>query len=103
MQIRQINLHHSRAASTLDDSNCSKFVYRGTPQGGVLKLLQWLLVINELLVLMESNRYETIAYEDDVVIVLKVKCPQILCNVMSNALKILSCWADFCGLSTNPM
>ena len=52
---------------------------------------------------MESNRYETIAYADDVVIVVKGKCPQTLCNLMSNALKLLSSWADSCGLSINPM
>ena len=49
---------------------------------------------------MESNRYQTIA---DDVNVLKGKCTQIFCNLMRNALKLLSSWADSCGLSINPM
>ena len=49
---------------------------------------------------MESNRYEKIAYADEV-IVLKGKCPLTLCNLMSNALKLLSACVDSYGMSLN--
>ena len=51
---------------------------------------------------MESNGYNIIAYADDVAIILQGKYPQTLCDLMENALTILSKWAENCVLDVNP-
>lgn len=44
---------------------------RGTPQGGVLSYLLWLLMINEIHVSFDRLRIKAIAYDDDVAILIK--------------------------------
>ena len=86
---------------TLGSSTTGRKVNRGTPQGGVISPFLW-VTVNDLLKLMESNGYNIIAYADDVAIILQGKYPQTLCDLMENALTILSKWAENCGLGVSP-
>ena len=48
------------------------------------------------------NSTGIIQYADDAAIILQGKYPQTLCDLMENALTILSKWAENCGLGVNP-
>ena len=77
-------------------------VNRGTPQGGVLSPLLWLIVVNELLLLLESEGCNIIAFADDIALLVKGKFPNSLCEILQNLLRIIDNWASTCGLSVNP-
>jgi len=76
---------------------------RGTPQGGVLSPLLWVIVVNKLLSILEEAGTKVVAYADDVVILVHTpKFPQTLCNLMETALSTLSRRTAVCGLGVNP-
>ena len=98
-----VNLLNSRSVvSTIGNYTSNFFVNRGTPQGGVLSPLLWLLVVNEILKIFEDKRIKAIAYADDVAIVCSGLFPQELSIQMSRTLKLLKNWAVSCGLNINP-
>jgi len=86
----------------MESAYTTRNVSRGTPQGGVLSPLLWVLVVNKLLSLLEEAGTKVVAYADDVDILLQGKFPQTLCNLMETALSILSRWTAVCGLGVNP-
>ncbi|XP_073811046.1 uncharacterized protein [Musca autumnalis] len=88
--------------SNIGETSIRKSVTRGTPQGGVLSPLLWLLVINEILKEFDQLRIKTVAYADDVVIMITGKFPQTLSELMQGALVKLSRWAHNNGLGVNP-
>jgi len=55
--------------STLGISTQTRFVNRGTPQGGVLSPLLWNIAVNKLLCYMEVGGCKVVAYADDVAII----------------------------------
>ena len=57
-----------------NDAMAIKRVVSGTPQGGVLSSLLWLLVINRMLKMFDGTPSKLIAYADDVAIVVTGKC-----------------------------
>jgi len=86
----------------MGSAHSTRNVSRGTPQGGVLSPLLWVVVVNQLLSLLEKAGTKVVAYADDVVILLQGKFPQTLCNLMETALSTLSRWTAGCGLGVNP-
>jgi len=88
--------------STVGLAHSTRNVSRGTPQGGLLSPLLWVIVVNKLLSLLEDAGTKVVAYAGDVVIVLQGKFPQTLCNLMGTALSTLSRWTAVCGLGVNP-
>ncbi|XP_070068177.1 uncharacterized protein [Drosophila takahashii] len=76
--------------STMGSAQSTRNVSRGTPQGGVLSPLLWVIVVNKLLSLLEEAETKVVAYADDVVIVIQGKFSQTLCNLMETALSTLS-------------
>jgi len=68
--------------STMRSAHSTRNVSRGTPQGGVLSPLLWVLVVNKLVSLLEEAGTIMVAYADDVVILLQGKFPQTLGNLM---------------------
>ena len=95
-------LNSRSIVSTIGNYTSKLFVSRGTPQGGVLSPLLWLLVENEILKTFEEKRIKAIAYADDVAIACSRLFPQELSTQMSRALKFLKKWAVSCGLNINP-
>ena len=79
-----------------------KRVRRGTPQGGVLSPLLWLVVVNVLLRRLETAGCRVIAYADDIVIIVRGKFICSLSELMQYYLSIIATWATSCGLSVNP-
>lgn len=84
--------------------NCSieKAVKRGTPQGGVISPLLWLLVINDLIRKLESMGVSVTAYADDAVITTKGKDLNTLSELIENAMSVICDWAKENGLGINP-
>ena len=75
---------------------------RGTPQGGVLSPLLWLLVVNTVLKKLDENYFKVVAYADDVAIIISGIFPNVICSKMNTALRMISDWAKSCGLDVNP-
>lgn len=98
-----VNMLSSRiVTANLGNSIIAKQVERGTPQGGVISPLLWLIVVNEILLELDRNGIKAVAYADDVVILVSGLFPDVISNIMSNALRLLSNWATACGLEVNP-
>lgn len=88
--------------ASMGNSESSKKVNRGTPQGGVISPLLWLLVINKILLRLDNMRIKTVAYADDVVIIVSGLFPSVLSEIMNGALEALNDWATRSGLGVNP-
>ena len=88
--------------STIGYDTTSRSVNRGTPQGGVISPLLWLLVVNDILFKIESMRIKAVAYADDVVILSSGLFTTTISERIGCALKVLSNWASNCGLGVNP-
>ena len=80
----------------------SRKVTRGTPQGGVLSPLLWILAINPLLKTLSLQGIDVVAYADDVMLLTSGKYPEILRDLLQNGLNYTLKWASDCGLNLNP-
>ncbi|WP_333764964.1 reverse transcriptase domain-containing protein [Streptomyces sp. IBSBF 2390] len=88
--------------STVGGSSLTRYVSRGTPQGGVLSPLLWLLVVNSILKELDGIGIKVVAYADDVVLLVPGFCPNTLSSRIRDGLNRLSKWATSCGLGVNP-
>ncbi|XP_058982786.1 uncharacterized protein LOC131804232 isoform X1 [Musca domestica] len=88
--------------SSIGEIYIRKSVTRGTPQGGVLSPLLWLLVINNIIMDLEVTGTKVVAYADDVVLLIAGKFVQTISDLMQGALVTLSRWARRNGLGVNP-
>ena len=86
----------------LGEASSIRRVSRGTPQGGVLSPLLWVLVVNEVLLQIRSGGCQVIAYADDLTIIHRGKFPAILSELMQRSLNQLCSWANKSGLGINP-
>ena len=89
-------------SARLGNSELSRVVGRGTPQGGVISPLLWLLVINSVLIELGNRGVKVVAYADDVVILVSGMFLDVISDIMTSALKTLSDWATGSGLGVNP-
>jgi hypothetical protein len=87
--------------SSIGSNTTKKFISRGTPQGGVISPLLWLLVINNIWLSLDKEHIKVIAYADDVVILVSGFCLLTISRLMQGALDKLSNWAKSCGLGVN--
>ena len=75
---------------------------RGCPQGGVLSPLLWSLVVDGLLVELNSIGIYTQAYADDVVVLCPGPVVRDLRGPMNRALSVIDRWCRDEGLGVNP-
>lgn len=78
-------------------------IHKGTPQGGIISPLVWVLTVNGIVEWLQRHGYTTVAYADDLVIMITGKYPHTLTDLMQTALKHLVKWADRNGLQINPV
>lgn len=97
------NMLNSREIQA-DLANCqtTRRVSRGTPQGGVLSPLLWLLVMDKILKKLQELGITAVAYADDLAILVSGKYIHIISEIMGRALNNVSRWAKGCGLCANP-
>lgn len=88
--------------STVGETTLRKLVDRGTPQGGVISPLLWLIVINNILVTLTDKRLTAVAYADDVAILCSGMFPNTLSERVQKALRLITDWAVTSGLNVNP-
>jgi hypothetical protein len=62
--------------TSLMGSSITAKVMRGCPQGGVLSLLLWNLVVDRLLTVTNDLGFSTFGYADDIVIIVQGKFAQ---------------------------
>jgi ribonuclease HI len=89
---------------TLCTTNTAVTVYatRGTPQGGVLSPLLWLIVVNDLLRRLQGGGFYAIGYADDLSIICRGKFLDTLSDRTQAAVKIVERWCLEVGLRVNP-
>jgi ribonuclease HI len=88
--------------SCLGSGRIERQVTRGTPQGGVLSPLLWLLVVDEFLESPAARATHVVAYADDIALLVTGKFPSTLSEILTSALRELEEWANRGGLGINP-
>ena len=83
-------------------AKATRKVNRGTPQGGVLSPLLWIMVVNDLLIELETQGCRVTAYADDVVLMVKGKFLNTVYELTEGYLNVVSRWANRSGLAVNP-
>lgn len=78
------------------------YARNGTPQGGILSPLLWLLVMDDLLQELTEAGYHIVCYADDLAILATGKFENTLAELMQSALTIVRRWATKNGLRINP-
>ncbi len=76
-------------------------VRRGTPQGGVISPLLWLLVVDSLLKTLERNGVTVVGYADVIAILVNGKFPDVMSDLMERALTTVKSWTEENGLGVN--
>jgi hypothetical protein len=74
----------------------------GCPQRGVLSLLLWNLVVDELLAVINDQGFCAMGYADDIVIIVKGKFTHTVRELMQAALNKEVKWTTKEGLSISP-
>ena len=94
-------LQQRTVTTTVADVSCTALTTQGTAQGGVLSALWFVLVVDELLVQLNTQRYFTVGYSDDTTIILRGPCLRTLCELMQNALDIVTRWCQSAKMSVS--
>ncbi|XP_017490460.1 PREDICTED: uncharacterized protein LOC108378663 [Rhagoletis zephyria] len=77
-------------------------VNRGTPQGGVLSPLLWVIALNGILLELNRGGVKVVAYTDDVVIAATGPFLSTVSEILEGTLGRLHAWATRSGLNVNP-
>jgi len=88
-----IMLKSRKITANLGGYNLTRFVSRGTPQGGVLSPLLGLANMNSILLSLNQGGVQAVAYADNVVLLVSGPFLDTISNLMEGALRKLSCWA----------
>ena len=88
--------------SDLGGNHLTRAVNRGTPQGGAISPVLWLIVMDKILRTLDSSGVKVVAYADDLVILVSGMFLSIMSDIMEGALRKVCLWAARCGLSINP-
>jgi hypothetical protein len=94
-------LEGRQAIATLGSLSRSVAVSRGCPQGGVLSLLLWCLVVNELLARLSRGGVYAQGYTDDIFLAIR-KFLNTVSRLIQWALGTVEEWCGELGLSVNP-
>jgi hypothetical protein len=77
-------------------------VARGCLQGGILSPLLWGLVVNKLIGGLDENSCYTVAYADDIAILLNRKYLNTVSELLQEAMSRVCQWCDMTQLSISP-
>jgi hypothetical protein len=90
------------AVGTVNDISLRFAISRGCPQGGVLLLLLWCLVVNDLITRLSGSADFIQGYADDLCLLAVGKFPNMLSGLTQWALSTVEIWCSEVGLSFNP-
>lgn len=88
--------------SVLGCTTLTRYVARGTPQGGTLSPLLWNIVISSLLIKLEKSGVKAIAYAEDVALVANGKFVSVQRDLIQGVLNHTTRWAKSSGLDVGP-
>jgi hypothetical protein len=88
--------------TSLMSSSLTAKVAGGCPQGGVLSLLLWNLLVDRLLVVTNDLGFSTFGYADDTVIIVQGKFAHTVREIMQEALNVVIKWGVKEGLNISP-
>jgi len=88
--------------TSLMGSSITAKVMRGCPQGGVLSLFLWNLVVDRLLTVTNDLGFSTFGYADDIVIIAQGKFAHTVREITQSALNVVAKWAVKEGLNISP-
>ena len=77
-------------------------VDRGCPQGGVLSPLLWSMVVDDLLIELDSTGVYSQGYADDIVVMVRGKFEETLVSVLQGSLNLIQNWCRGRQLGINP-
>jgi ribonuclease HI len=86
----------------LQGVKCRRQTKRGSPQGGILSTLVWILIMDTLLSKFEDRAVKAIGYSDDTNLIVTGKDVGTLVNLMQQALDEVIEWGELNGLIFNP-
>lgn len=85
-----------------NNHNITVLATRGTPQGGVLSPLLWIIIMNKLLQKLHADGFKAIGYADDLTVINQGKYLNTLCDRNQAAVRIVETWCNEVGLKVNP-
>jgi hypothetical protein len=88
--------------TSLMGSSMTAKVIGGCPQGGVLSLFLWNLVVDRRLTVTNDLGFSTFGYADDNVIIIHGKFAHTVREIMQEALNVVVKWAVKEGLNISP-
>ena len=91
-----------RVFSEWNDKRVKGLVDDGCPQGGVSSPLLWNLVVDELIRILNDLGFFAVGYADDIVILIKGKCEEILPDILERGLNTAKRWCEEKSLRVNP-
>ena len=86
----------------LQGESIKRIPKRGSPQGGVLSPLIWILIMQTILTEFHGTAVKVVGYADDIILLIAGKHPPTLVDLMNRALKKVTKWGDKNGLVFNP-
>ena len=95
-------LKHRQVSAELQGEKIKRVPKRGSPQGGVLSPLIWILIMNLLLPRFQRGPIKVIGYADDIILLIAGKHPPTLVELMNEALETVLDWGKTHGLVFNP-
>ena len=95
-------LENREVSAELQGVSTKRKPMRGSPQGGVLSPLIWILIMNEILSSFKGEAAKVVGYADDILIMVAGKDPGTLVTLMNKALKNVLRWGKRNGLLFNP-
>ena len=95
-------LKNRKVRADLQGEEVTRIPKRGSPQGGVLSPLVWILIMNLLLPRFKTGPIKIVGYADDIILLVAGKHPPTLVDLMNRALKTVLTWGETHGLVFNP-
>jgi hypothetical protein len=87
-------LENQNISATLSGEIHEVSVAKGCPQGGVLSLLLWSLVVDDFIWWLKNDGYYTVGYADDIAILINWKFPHTVLEVLQTALYNFQQWCE---------
>jgi hypothetical protein len=101
---RQISfmLGNRKIIATLAGETLEGSAARGCPHRGILSPLLWSLVVDKFIRGLNENGYYTVGYADDVAILVSIKFPYTVSELLQDTLRMVQQWCERTQLSINP-
>jgi hypothetical protein len=90
------------AVAALNETSLRVAISRSCPQGGVLSLLLWCMVVNDLITRLSGSDVFIQGYADDTCLLAVGKFPNTVSELLQWALSNVELWCNEVGLSFNP-